>query len=55
MIEFLAMGGYARYVWSAFGISFAVLIAMLWLTRRSLAQTKQTLLRRLRSNEGQQA
>lgn len=51
-MEFLAMGGYARYVWSAFGISFVVLIAMLWLTRRQFNLTKQTLLRRIRSQEG---
>lgn len=25
--EFLHMGGYAKYVWSAYGIVFAVLIA----------------------------
>lgn len=26
MTEFLAMGGYAAYVWSAFGLTFAVLV-----------------------------
>lgn len=26
MNEFLAMGGYAAYVWSAFGLTFAVMI-----------------------------
>jgi len=26
MSEFLAMGGYGAYVWSAFGITFAVLL-----------------------------
>jgi heme exporter protein D len=25
MSEFLAMGGYAAYVWSAFGLTFAVM------------------------------
>jgi len=27
--DFLAMGGYAGYVWSAFGITFFVMIALL--------------------------
>ena len=49
--EFLDMGGYARYVWSAFGISLTVLTLTVWLTRRSLHQTRQRLARRLRSAE----
>lgn len=53
-MEFLAMGGYARYVWSAFGLSFFVLAAILWLTRRNFAQTQKTLMRRMRSMEGTQ-
>jgi heme exporter protein CcmD len=53
-MEFLTMGGYARYVWSAFGLSFAVIVAMLWLTRRQFNLTKQTLLRRIRTKEGTQ-
>jgi len=31
MSEFLHMGGYAGYVWSAYGIALVVLIANLWL------------------------
>lgn len=54
MMEFLAMGGYARYVWSAFGLSFAVIIAMLWFTRRHFNLTRQSLLRQIRSTEGTQ-
>ncbi len=34
--EFLAMGGYAAYVWPAFGITAAVMIVMLWASRRAL-------------------
>ena len=49
MNEFLEMGGYARYVWSAFGISLSVLIATVWLTKRQLRQTRERLTRRLRS------
>jgi heme exporter protein D len=38
MSEFLAMGGYAAYVWSAFGFAALVMIALLahsfWAARR---------------------
>ena len=34
--EFLAMSGYARYVWSCFGLTAAVLIFMAWRARREL-------------------
>ncbi len=33
--DFLAMGGYASYVWGAYGISFA---ALLWILISSLSQ-----------------
>jgi len=47
--EFLEMGGYARYVWSAFGISAVVLTATVILTKRSLTATRARLARRLQS------
>lgn len=34
--EFLAMGGYAAYVWPAFGIALALLLALLVASRRRL-------------------
>ena len=52
MIEFLAMGGYAKYVWSAFGISLLVLFAAVYLNKRYLAGTQQRVLRRILSQEG---
>jgi heme exporter protein CcmD len=52
MIEFLAMDGYAKYVWSAFGISLLVLFAAVYLNKRNLASTQQRVLRRVRSQEG---
>ena len=33
--EFIAMGGYGAYVWSAYGISAVVLAGNVWLSRRS--------------------
>ena len=44
MHEFFAMGGYAGYVWSSFGLTLAVLAGNLWFARRRHA----TVLRRLR-------
>ena len=34
--EFLEMGGYGAYVWPAFAITTAIMIAMLWSTLRAL-------------------
>ena len=36
MSEFLAMGGYAFYVWGAYGVTFALLaLEMVFLMKRS--------------------
>jgi heme exporter protein D len=34
VIDFLAMGGYATYVWSAYGITLAVMIISAWSARK---------------------
>ena len=34
MIDFFAMGGYAAYVWSAYGITLLVLAVSAWTARR---------------------
>jgi heme exporter protein D len=34
MTEFLAMGGYAGYVWTAYGITLTVLVFNIWAARR---------------------
>ncbi len=49
MTEFLDMGGYARFVWSAYGISLTVLSITVWLTKRSLTATRERLKQRLQS------
>ena len=41
--EFLAMGGYALYVWGSYAVTSVVLAAELWL----LARRRRTLLARL--------
>ena len=52
MNEFIEMGGYARYVWSAFGLSLLVLSGMIYFTKRSLRNTRAQLARRIASAAG---
>ena len=49
MAEFLTMGGYAPYVWSAYGITAVVLVATVVLVRRGLANTRDEVRRAQRS------
>lgn len=34
--QFLEMGGYARFVWPSFGLTFVVLIGLVVISRRAL-------------------
>lgn len=43
MMEFLRMGGYGAYVWSAYGITLIVLIFNIWWARRRHAQSLSAL------------
>ncbi len=43
MSGFWAMGGYAAYVWPAYGISAAALGAAAWLTWRAYARARARL------------
>lgn len=52
MSEFLAMGGYAKYVWPAFGITAIVLVLNLLAARRQLRQTRERLQLRLVRQSG---
>jgi heme exporter protein D len=38
MSEFFAMGGYAPYVWTAYGITLVVVVLNVWSARRRHAQ-----------------
>jgi heme exporter protein D len=51
MSEFLAMGGYAKYVWSAWGISLVVLFITVLLSKRALTNTRNRVLRRQASQK----
>jgi heme exporter protein D len=43
MSTFFAMGGYAAYVWPAYGISALSLLAATWLTLRAHRRAKAQL------------
>ena len=49
MAEFFSMGGYAAYVWPAYGIAAAILVAMLIVSLRGLRR-HETLLKTLQTN-----
>ena len=38
IVQFLAMGGYARYVWPCFALAISVLLWNVWSARRYHAQ-----------------
>ncbi len=46
--EFVTMGGYARYVWPAYGVVFVVLVFAVWQTRRGFRRALARALRRAR-------
>ena len=43
MSEFFAMGGYAAFVWPAYGITALVLVANFWWIRRNRANVLDSL------------
>jgi heme exporter protein D len=47
MGEFLAMGGYAQYVWTAFGVTFLIVIGNVVAARRRWRTTREQLSRRV--------
>jgi heme exporter protein D len=49
MAEFFSMGGYAAYVWPAYGIAAVILVAMLIVSLRGLRR-HEALLKTLETN-----
>lgn len=47
MLKFLAMGGYARYVWPAYALTLAVVIGNIVWARRALRLARRDAQRRL--------
>ena len=42
MGEFFDMGGYAAFVWPAYGLSAGVLVFIAWLSIKNLKETQNT-------------
>jgi heme exporter protein CcmD len=40
---FLEMGGYARFVWPCFGLTFAVMVGLWLVSRQGLSRAEATL------------
>lgn len=51
MMEFLEMGGYARYVWPSYALTFAVVILNVVWARRALTRSREQARRRLAMQE----
>jgi heme exporter protein CcmD len=51
LADFVAMGGYGRFVWSAFGISLVVLVGLLLASRSELKNNEALLARLSRESE----
>ena len=49
LMEYLDMGGYARYVWPAYIIVIGAIIANVFLARRALRRARESARRRLRT------
>lgn len=50
-LHFLYMGGYARFLWPCYGITFAILLLNIYWARRSLANARSEAKRRLAIRE----
>jgi heme exporter protein CcmD len=49
--EFLDMGGYAAFVWPAFGLVMSVLIYNVWSARNAHVEARRAAARRLQMEE----
>ncbi len=47
MAAFFSMGGYGGYVWSAWGISLAILGLLIWQSYRKRKQLEQSLVKQI--------
>ncbi len=51
MTEFLEMGGYSKYVWSAFGLTLAVLVANIVVAQQQFRSVRTRLSQRWANQE----
>lgn len=56
MKEFLSMGGYAEFLWPAFGVTFFAVLVNIWMARRVHRQALEEARRRIavEASEGEQ-
>lgn len=47
MMGWLAMGGYAQYVWPSYALTLAIIALNIWWARRSLARARAEARRRI--------
>ena len=52
LMEYLDMGGYARYVWPAYILVIGAILANVFLARRALRRAREVALRRLAVKAG---
>lgn len=52
--EFIQMGRHGVYVWSAYGISAALVLINLWLAARAQRQAREQVARQVRREQAQQ-
>lgn len=53
--EFIQMGRHGVYVWSAYGISAALIVVNLWVALRSHKQAREQVARQARRDAAQQS
>jgi len=53
LMHFLAMGGYARYLWPCYAITFAVVFLNIYWARRLNARVRSEAKRRLATHQGE--
>jgi len=49
------MGGYAQYVWTAFGVSFVALVSLYVFTRSAFRKAAQRTRRYVHATQGEQS
>lgn len=51
--DFIAMGGYAAFVWTSYGAWLLVIALNIWLARRALVEAQRQARRRLAMRDSQ--
>jgi len=49
--QWVTMGGYASYIWSAYGLTSVILLANIWVVRQQKRKTMHRLCRALKKDD----